>query len=67
MSDTNNPLEDWRGVDIGQIRSQLRMSVDERVRVMVHAANVMMSIREHAQAARTRTTSCASPVDLSPT
>jgi hypothetical protein len=48
------PLEDWRGVDVGQIRRQLRMTTIERVRDMVHAANVLMSIREHAAVARAR-------------
>ncbi|MHB1130562.1 MAG: hypothetical protein ACYC06_11100 [Ilumatobacteraceae bacterium] len=43
-------LEDHRGVDISQIRRQLRMSVQERVRDMVHVANVMMDIQKTAQA-----------------
>ena len=42
-------LEDHRGVDISQIRRQLRMSVQERVRDMVHVANVMMEIQKTAQ------------------
>ena len=54
MTNTVNSLEDWRGVDIGQIRRQLRMTTKERVRDMVHAANVIMSIRDHAAAARKR-------------
>ena len=54
MSDVKNPNEDWRGVDIGQIRRQLLLSVEERVKDMVHAANVLLSIREHAEAARRR-------------
>ena len=54
MTDQHSPLEDWRGVDVGQIRSQLRMSVADRVRHMVDVANVMMEIREHAAAARRR-------------
>ena len=54
MSDAASPLEDWRGVDVGQIRDQLRLSVKDRVRGMVHAANVMMSIRDHASAVRQR-------------
>jgi hypothetical protein len=52
--DSNTSLEDWRGVDVGQIRRQLRMTTSERVRDMVHTANVLMSIREHAAAARAR-------------
>jgi hypothetical protein len=50
--ETASSLEDWRGVDVGQIRRQLRMTTKERVRAMVHAANVMISVREHAEAAR---------------
>jgi hypothetical protein len=47
-------IEDERGVDVGQIRRQLRMSVPERVRTMVEAANVMLSIQETAQASLQR-------------
>ena len=54
MSLAANPNEDWRGVDVGQIRRQLRMTTKERVHDMVHAANVIMSIRENAIAARKR-------------
>jgi hypothetical protein len=50
---TASPLEDWRGVDVGQIREQLRLPVSERVRVMVEAANVLLKIQEHARRART--------------
>jgi hypothetical protein len=39
------PIEDERGVDIGQIRRQLRMSVEERVRHMVEVTNTLMEIR----------------------
>ena len=53
-------LEDWRGVDVGQIRRQLRLSVRERVRVMVEAANVMVAVQDHARKAR------ASGSDASP-
>ena len=42
-------LEDHRGVDISQIHRQLRMTVEERVRDMVHVANVMMEIQKTAQ------------------
>ena len=38
-------IEDERGVDISQIRRQLRMSVEERVRHMVGVANTLMEIR----------------------
>ena len=44
-----NPNEDERGVDIGQIRGQLKLTVAERVREMVHAANVMMRMQENAR------------------
>jgi hypothetical protein len=37
--------EDERGVDIGQIRRLLRMSVEERVHYMVEVANKLMDIR----------------------
>jgi hypothetical protein len=43
-------LEDSRGVDIGQIRRQLRMTVPERVRTMVAAANVLLAIQASAEA-----------------
>jgi hypothetical protein len=43
-----SPLEDWRGVDVGQIRAQLRLPVKERVRVMVEAANVLLGVQERA-------------------
>lgn len=45
-------LEDWRGVDVVQIRAQLRLPVKERVRVMVEAANVLIGVQEHARRAR---------------
>jgi hypothetical protein len=35
-------IEDARGVDLGQIRQQRRMPVEERVRTMVATANVML-------------------------
>jgi hypothetical protein len=41
-------IEDERGVDISQIRQQLRMSVEERVRYMVEVANKLMEIRASA-------------------
>jgi len=44
-----NPNEDSRGVDVGQIRSQLNLTVAERVREMVHAANVLMTMQETAR------------------
>lgn len=44
-----SPLEDWRGVDISQIRRQLRMSVEERVQHMVEVSNKFMEIRTHVR------------------
>lgn len=38
-------LEDARGVDISQIRRQLRMTVAERVAHMVEVTNKLMEIR----------------------
>lgn len=49
MEQWQNPNEDWRGVDVGQIRRQLKLTVAERVRDMVHAANVMMTMQENAR------------------
>jgi len=45
-------LEDWRGVDVSQIRAQLRLPVKERVRLMVEAANVLLGVQEFARRAR---------------
>jgi hypothetical protein len=50
-------LEDWRGVDVGQIQQQLRLSVSERVEVMVDAANRIIRMQECAQQARKLTDS----------
>jgi hypothetical protein len=52
--DEASMLEDERGVDIGQIRRQLRMSVPDRVASMVHSANVMMAVQATAQASLRR-------------
>jgi len=49
---SRSTLEDWRGVDVGQIREQLRLPVKERVRVMVEAANVLIGVQDHARKAR---------------
>jgi hypothetical protein len=43
-------IEDSRGVDVSQIRRQLQMTVPERVRSMVEAANTMLTIQQRAQA-----------------
>jgi hypothetical protein len=44
-----SPLEDWRGVDVGQIRAQLNLSVEDRVRHMVEVANRFMEIRRNVR------------------
>jgi hypothetical protein len=49
MDEWKNPNEDARGVDVGQIRAQLDLTVAERVREMVHAANVLMTMQENAR------------------
>lgn len=48
------PLEDNRGVDVGQIRELLRMSVPERVRSMVATANMLLEVQARAQASLRR-------------
>jgi hypothetical protein len=50
--DASSPLENWRGVDVGQIRRQLQMSVEERVRTMVETANLLIAVQERARGAR---------------
>jgi hypothetical protein len=49
VDEWKNPNEDERGVDIGQIRALVNLTVAERVREMVHAANVLMAIQENAR------------------
>jgi hypothetical protein len=49
---STSALEDWRGVDVSQIRAQLRLPVKERVRVMVEAANLLLAAQGHARRAR---------------
>lgn len=49
VDEWKNPNEDERGVDIGQIRALVKLTVAERVREMVHAANVLMTIQENAR------------------
>jgi len=44
--------EDWRGVDIAQIRDLLRMSVQERVAFMVSVSNEMIKIQDQAKKTR---------------
>lgn len=49
VDEWKNSNEDERGVDIGQIRALVKLTVAERVREMVHAANVLMTIQENAR------------------
>ncbi|MEX2628226.1 MAG: hypothetical protein WD225_15175 [Ilumatobacteraceae bacterium] len=42
-------MDDERGVDIAQIRRQLRMPVEDRVRHMVEVTNTLMEIRASAR------------------
>jgi len=42
-------LEDARGVDVSQIRAQLRLAVPDRVRQMVALANRMIAVRDTAR------------------
>ena len=53
MDTWQNPNEDARGVDIGQIRELLRMSVAERAHEMVRVANLMAKARESVRIGRT--------------
>jgi hypothetical protein len=48
------PIEDRRGVDISQIRRQLRMTVPERVRSMVEVANTMLAVQQRAKSSLQR-------------
>ena len=50
-----NPNEDERGVDVGQIRDMLSMSVAQRAHEMVRVANLMVKARETAREARLKT------------
>jgi hypothetical protein len=43
------PIENEQGVDVSQIERQLRMSIPERVREMVHTANVFIAIQDRAR------------------
>jgi hypothetical protein len=52
MEEWHNPNEDWRGIDITQIRAQLRLTVEDRVRHMVEVANVFMGVRQQARIVR---------------
>jgi len=53
MDSWQNPNEDARGVDIGQIRELLRMSVAERAHEMVRVANLMAKAGESVRIGRT--------------
>lgn len=55
MDTWKNPNEDERGVDVGQIRDMLSMSVAQRAHEMVRVANLMAKARETAREARLKT------------
>ena len=46
--DSLSRCEDDRGVDVAQIRAQLRLTAPERVRVMVEAANQLLAVQNAA-------------------
>jgi hypothetical protein len=48
MADPQIRTEDERGVDVAQLRRQLELTIPERVRTMVAAANALMAIQRHA-------------------
>jgi len=56
MEQWSSPLEDERGVDISQIRRQLRMSIEQRVDHMVEVTNALMEIRASARFVDTKPT-----------
>jgi hypothetical protein len=64
MDEWKNPNEDERGVDVGQIRAQLDLTVAERVREMVHAANVLMTMHENARRFSEMQSPACRPVDM---
>ena len=45
VMEQQSAVEDSRGVDVSQIRRQLRMSVEDRVRHMVDVTNKLMEVR----------------------
>jgi hypothetical protein len=53
---TTSFVEDWRGVDIGQIRELLKMSVAERASEMVRVSNLVLDAQERIRSARGKET-----------
>ncbi|MEI7992969.1 MAG: hypothetical protein WCH93_11150 [Actinomycetota bacterium] len=47
-----SPLEDRWGVDVGQIRELLRMTVAERAAEMVRVCNMVIEVQQCAGVAR---------------
>lgn len=45
-------LEDWRGVDIGQIRELLELTVADRAAEMVRVSNLVIEAQHRVIAAR---------------
>jgi hypothetical protein len=55
VDEWKNPNEDARGVDVGQIRDMLSMSIAERAHEMVRVANLMAKARETVHETRLET------------
>jgi hypothetical protein len=45
-------LEDWRGVDIGQIRELLQLSVADRAAEMVRVSNLVIEAQDRVKSAQ---------------
>jgi len=54
MNNQHSPLEDWRGVDVGQIRRLLDLTVAERAAEMVETCNMVLQVQENVRKHRER-------------
>jgi hypothetical protein len=54
MNNQHSPLEDWRGVDVGQIRRMLDLTVAERAAEMVETCNMVLQVQENVRKHRER-------------
>lgn len=52
MDEEASNLEDWRGVDIGQIRELLQLSVADRAAEMVRVSNLVIEAQNRVKATR---------------
>jgi hypothetical protein len=52
MDEGASNLEDWRGVDIGQIRELLQLSVADRAAEMVRVSNLVIEAQNRVKAKR---------------